>query len=176
MIKPHKLLAAAAALWMAQGTLAAQAQQVKPHCTDDSRRCMIVAATSYLDGLVHHDGSKVLFAPDIVRTEQGHDTGKGEAILRAGLDKEPPMLGYSNTRFVVDERHHQLVYFTLLGLSIDATPRANLPPGSSPPGPVTVHLAERFKIEHGLITEIEAIFHNQAGTSEGISGWPDSPG
>jgi hypothetical protein len=70
---------------------AAHAQQVKPSCTDDSRHCMILAATSYLEGLVHHDGSKVLFAPDIVRTEQGRDAGEGEAVLRAKLDKEPAM-------------------------------------------------------------------------------------
>ena len=56
----------------------------------------------------------------------------------------------------------------LLGLAV-------LPDGRMPAGPVTVHLAERFKIEHGLITEIEAIFTNQAGTADGVSGWPDSP-
>src|ERR1700758_1833143 len=92
--------------------LTAQAQQVKPTCTENSRRCMIVAATSYLEALVNHDGSKVLFAPDIVRTEQGVERGRGEAELRAGLDKEPAMLGYANTRFVTDLESHQVVYFT----------------------------------------------------------------
>src|ERR1700742_4272905 len=81
---------------------AAHAQHVKPTCTDNSRTCMIAAATSYLDALVHHDGSKVLFAPDIVRTEQGVERGRGEGELRARLDKEPAMLGYANTRFVTD--------------------------------------------------------------------------
>ena len=175
MGKPYSQAIAALAIWMVQGTTAAHAEQVRPTCTDDTRRCMIAAATSYLDGLVHHDGSKVLFAPDIVRTEQGHDAGKGEVILRAGLDKEPPMLGYTNTRFIIDREKHQLVYFTLLRLAVDAS-RQTSAPGSPPPGPVTVHLAERFRIEHGLITEIEALFHTQAGTAVGTSGWPDSPG
>jgi hypothetical protein len=152
------------------GTTAARAQQFVQHCTDDSRRCMIAAATSYLDGLVRHDGSKVLFAPNIVRTEQGRDAGKGEAVLRASLDREPPMLGYGNTRFFVDRQTHQLVYFTLLRLAVDASRQ-----GNPTPGPVTVHLAERFKIEHGLITEIEAVYFGQPGTSEGLSGWPDRP-
>jgi hypothetical protein len=148
------------ALWA--GT--APAQQVKPSCTDSTRACMIAAATSYLEGIVHHDGAKVLFAPDVRRTEQGHDTGRGEAALRAALQKMPPMLGYRNTRFVTDEKTHQLVYFTLLQLEN----------GFGKPGsPVTVHLAERFRVDQGLITEIEALFYPQSGTSDGESGWPD---
>jgi hypothetical protein len=173
MTKPYWRAIAAVAVLAFQAT--AQAQQVKPTCTDNSRACMIIAATSYLDGLVHHDGSKVLFAPDIVRTEQGRDTGKGEATLRAGLNREPPMLGYANTRFTVDEKTHQLVYFTLLSLSTDAGRAAVPGPGEKPQGPVTVHVAERFKIEHGLISEIEALFYTQAGTADGTSGWPDGP-
>jgi hypothetical protein len=161
-------------LCVLQNPGAAQAQGGQPSCTDDSRQCMITAATSYLEGVVHHDGSKVLFAPDVVRTEQGHNTGKGEATLRAALLKMPPMLGYGNTRFVVDEPRHQLVYFTLLRLNNkESRPMASQPGQSSELGPVTVHLAERFKIEHGLITEIEAIFRNEQGTSDGVSGWPD---
>jgi hypothetical protein len=152
----------------------ASAQQVKPSCTDNSRQCMIAAATSYLEGITHHDGSKVLFAADAVRTEQGHDTGKGEEALRAALLRMPPMLGYANTRFVIDETAHQLVYFTLLRLNVDPASLKNPQvAGATQQGPVTVHLAERFKIEHGLITEIEAIFHNQPGTTDGQSGWPD---
>ena len=152
---------------------AANAQLVKPSCSDDSRHCMILAATSYLEGLVHHDGSKVLFAPDIVRTEQGRDAGKGEAVLRAKLDKEPPMLGYTNIRFTIDEKTHQIVYFTLLRLATDESQPAP-PPGAKPLSPVTVHLAERFKVEHGLIEEIEALFYVQSGTADGTSGWPDA--
>jgi hypothetical protein len=163
-------------LWLATTLFlplaAAQAQQVKPTCTENSRRCMIVAATSYLEALVHHDGSKVLFAPDIVRIEQGVERGRGEALLRAKLDKEPPMLGYGNTRFVADLETHQVVYFTLLRLATDESQSAP-PPGAKPLPPVTVHLAERFRVEHGLIKEIEAIYFSQSGTAEGTSGWPD---
>jgi hypothetical protein len=147
----------------------AMAQQVKPACTDNSRQCMITAATSYLEGLVHHDGSKVLLALNVTRSEQGHVNTHDEASLRKSLDHEPAMVGYSNLRFVVDTETHQLVYYTLLGLSM----RADQAPAGTPPGPVTVHLAERFKVEHGLITEIEALFYNQPNTADGVSGWPD---
>jgi len=163
-------------LWLAVALClplsATRAQQVKPACTDNSRRCMIIAATSYLDGLVNHDGSKVLFAPDIIRTEQGIERGRGETLLRGKLDEEPPMLGYANTRFVTDLETHQVVYFTLLRLATDESQPAP-PPGAKPLPPVTVHLAERFKVEHGLIEEIEAIYYSQSGTSDGPSGWAD---
>jgi len=151
-----------------------RAQQVKPHCNDDSRACMITAAQSYLDGVVHHDGSRVLFAPDVRRTEQGRDTGQGEETLRAALGRMPAMLGYTNTRFFVDEPAKQVVYYTLLRLEF-GRPRAMLSEGGkfSESGPVTVHLAERFRVERGLIKEIEAIFYNQVGTSDGVSGWND---
>jgi hypothetical protein len=145
----------------------AMAQQVKPACTDDSRQCMIAAATSYLEGLVHHDGSKVLLAPGVIRSEQGHVNVRDEATLRKSLDREPAMQGYDDLRFVVDTESHQLVYYTLLRLAMRAD---QAPPGIAP-GPVTVHLAERFKVEHGLITEIEALFYTQTGTKDGVSGW-----
>ena len=153
-------------------SICAHAQQVKASCTHDSRECMIAAAQSYLEGIVHHDGSRVLFAPDVRRTEQGHDTGQGEETLRAALGRMPPMLGYADTRFFVDERSKQVIYFTLLRLEI-GKPQPMLSEGGkqSQAGPVTVHLAERFRVEHGLIKEIEAIFYNQAGTSDGVSGW-----
>jgi len=166
----RQLRIAATVLWLLPAV--AHAQPVKPTCTENSRRCIIVAATSYLEGLVRHDGSKVLFAPDIVRTEQGVERGRGEAVLRATLDREPPMLGYANTRFVTDLDTHQVVYFTLLRLATDESQPAP-PPGAKPLPPVTVHLAERFKVEHGLIEEIEAVYYSQSGTSEGPSGWPD---
>jgi hypothetical protein len=36
-----------------------------------------------------------------------------------------------------------------------------------------VHLAERFKVEKGLITEIEALFTIANGSMDGTSNWPD---
>lgn len=158
------LTVALVALAIAPGALA---EQVKPICIDDSRQCMIAAATSYLEGLVHHDGSKVLLAPNVTRSEQGHVNTRDEASLRKSLDREPAMDGYRDLRFVVDTDSHQLVYYTLLRLSMRGD---QAPPGIAP-GPVTVHLAERFKVEHGLITEIEALFYTQTGSEDGVSGW-----
>ena len=152
----------------------AQAQQVAGACTDDSRECMIAAAASYLEGIVHHDGSRVPFAPEVIRTEQGKITGRGAAELRSSLAKELDSTSYSNTRFFVDEKQHDVIYFTLLRISAADSLTA---PGREPrlsTKPMTIHLAERFKVEHGRITEIEAIYSPEIGTSDGQSGWPAS--
>jgi hypothetical protein len=39
-----------------------------------------------------------------------------------------------------------------------------------------VHLSERFKVDQGLIHQIEAIFWINPGTTPDGSGWPPPPG
>ena len=152
----------------------AHAQQVKPSCTDASRTCMITAATAYLDAIVTHDASKVPFAPDVKRTEGGHITGRGESSIRENTKGQPDMVGHANTRFIVDEKSHNVVAYTLLRIpGTKADPNRKTMADKLPPQPSTVHLAERFKIEAGLITEIEAIFSIEGGTMDGTSNWPD---
>jgi hypothetical protein len=158
---------------------AASAQQVTPSCTEDSRECMIEAATAYLDSIVAHDASKVPLAPNVVRTEQRFVTGTGEDEIRLKQKLQPDMRAHANTRFVVDEATNNVVAFTLLQVTgkredpdrktfTDAVPAEELVPS-------TVHLIERFKVEKGLITEIEAIFYIEQGTMDGKSNWPDAP-
>ena len=155
----------------------AEAQQVRPSCTENSRACMIAAATAYLDSIVAHDASKVPFAPNIRRTEQGHVTADSEAQIRELQKMQPDMAGRRNTRFFVDEPNHEVIAYTLLevtGTKADAARKTfsdNFPADQKKPS--TVHLAERFKVEKGLITEIEAIFQIQVGTIDGSSGWAD---
>jgi 3'(2'), 5'-bisphosphate nucleotidase len=152
----------------------AQAQQVKPSCTDDSRACMIAAAKAYLDAIVTHDASKVPFAPNVRRTEGGRVTGEGEANIRENTKSQPDMAGHANTRYVVDEQTKNVVAFTLLRIpGTKADPNRKTMADRLPPQPSTVHLAERFKVEKGLITEIEAIFFVRNGAMDGASGWPD---
>jgi hypothetical protein len=149
---------------------AAGAQQVKPLCTEDTRACMIATATTYLDALTHHDASKVPFAPDIRRTEQNRISATDETHIREHTITQPDMAGHADDRFFVDEKTHNVVVFTLLKVPGGANPRR--PPAATIPGPTTVHLAERFKVEGGLIREIEAIFYQEPGTMEGPAPWP----
>jgi hypothetical protein len=152
--------------------LPADAQQVKPSCVQDSRKCLIVAAQAYLDGLTTHDGSKVPLAPNARRTLNAHKAIEGEAAVRKAIDGAPPIENYRNTRFVVDTEGHQITYFTLLGLKSVATgPNTAGANG----GPITLHLAQRFTVRHGLIEEIESIDFSELGTMDGSSNWPDKP-
>ena len=146
-----------------------RAQQARPTCVADSRECMIASAQAYLDGLVTRDGSKVPLAVNVRRTLNAHAAIEGEDTVRKAIGAAPPMIGYRNTRFIVDTAQHEIVYYTLLRLENDSFgPNRNA-------GPFTLHLAQRFKVEHGLIEEIEAIDSPEMGTTDGVSGWPDRP-
>ena len=86
------------------------------------------------------------------------------------------MAGHVNTRFFVEESSHNVIAFTLLRVTGGkADPNRRTFSNEAQRDPFTVHLAERFKVEKGLITEIEAIFSREQGTMDGPSNWPDSP-
>ena len=165
------VFAAVATLTMAAS---ANAQQVKPTCTDDSRDCMITAAKAYLDAITTHDAAKVPLHPNVRRTEQGRVTGEGEIKIRENTKFQPDMAGHGNTRFFVDETTHNVVAYTLLRIpGTKADPNRPTMADKLTPQPSTVHLAERFKVEKGLITEIEALFTIEGGKMDGTANWPD---
>ena len=152
----------------------AAAQQVKPSCPEDTRTCMIAAAKSYLDALVAHDASKVPFAKNAKRTEQGSVSALGENALRASTKLQPDMTEHGNTRYFVDEATNNVIAYTLLRIpGTKAGPNRKSYLDGQEGNPSTVHLAERFKVEKGYITEIEALFSIEAGTDQGTSNWPD---
>jgi hypothetical protein len=140
---------------------------VKPPCTDTSRACLIGAAKSYLDNIVKADGSKTLFAPNVRRTVQGRAL-ETEEKLRANLNREPPISGHRNTRYVVDRQQATVIAFTILPVPPrEASSTAGGTKGN------TTHLVERYTMVDGLITEIEGLFFTEEGTMEGSSNWPD---
>jgi hypothetical protein len=141
--------------------------QVKPPCTDSSRACLVGAAKSYLDNIVKHDGSKTLFAPNVRRTVQAHAL-ESEAKLRDNLNHEPAIDGHHNTRYFVDRQQATVIAYTTMPVPPrDATSAAGATKGN------TTHLAERYTMVNGLITEVEGIFYTEEGTMTGTSGWPD---
>ncbi len=118
-----------------------------------TRESIIEAAEKYLfHGLVEHDGSKVPLAENVVRTEQGHDTGKGRDGLIEALahDVINVITGIRNVRWIVEGE--QAVAFYDLDVTTSDRP---------------VLIAERFRVVDGLITEIEAIFHPQPASGKG---------
>ena len=176
MMRAYLLVAIVAPFLTAFGATPSLAQQFTPTCTEDTRACMIQAATAYLDSIVNHDASAVPFAPDVKRTEQGRITAMGESAIRESQKLQPDMAGHVNTRFFVEESSHNVIAFTLLRVTgRKADPNRRTFSNEAERDPFTVHLAERFKVEKGLITEIEAIFFSEQGTMDGQSNWADSP-
>lgn len=173
----RNLLASATAL-LALSAGAAQAQQVKPLCTDTSRACLIRTAQSYLDSIVLHDGSKVPVTATMRRTENGIVTADGEENFRAVQPEQPDNKGHANTRFFVDEEQGTVVYYTLFRFTgkLDPTRKTQIDNYPELQKPFTTHMAERIRIEKGLISEIEVIFENKVGTMDDPSGWPDQAG
>ena len=126
-------------------------------CHDSSADCMISAATKYINALVSHDPSDVPFVPDVRRRENGINTGDSAAAIRRSLSPPTPnqvITGARDIRWFVDAKSNDAIAYYLLDVA--TTP------------PQVVHLAERFRVEHGLITEIEAIFSVNAIQTSGF--------
>lgn len=116
-----------------------------------TRESIIEVAEKYLfHGLVEHNGSKVPLAENIVRIEQGRNTGEGRAGLVEALGHEVMnvITGIRNVRWIVEG--DQAVAFYDLDVTTSDRP---------------VLIAERFRVVDGLITEIEAVFHPQSATT-----------
>jgi hypothetical protein len=152
-------------------TQASQAEENKP-CTNNSERCMISAATTYLDALVSHDATHIRLAPNVVRTEEGHNTGTGAAAIIKSVSLptfDESIIDRRDTRWFVDKPGHEAVAFYILDVGAEPTPLLPFIRPTTATG--TVHLSERFKVDNGLITQIEAIFSISTHPNEG-SGWP----
>lgn len=146
------------------GPALAPAARAAAPCVDSSRACLIATANTYLDALLSHDGSRIRLAANARRTENGMDTGDDAATIRKSVTTPTPdevNTGMRDKRWFVDG--DVATAFYLLDTS-------TLPP--SPAHTTTTHLVERFRLERGLITQIEAIFWVAPGPNQEGSGWP----
>lgn len=151
-----------------------------PPCHDQSAGCLQRIASLYLQALRSHDGSTLPLAPDVRRSENALSNARGAAEVRESFARTQMIEAIRDTRYYIDPTRGEVVVFFLIDVDLkakdaDATTKA----GSTeykvavavPKGAYTVHEAERFKIEHGMIDEIEIIAHVENGTGLG-SGWP----
>jgi hypothetical protein len=146
-------------------------------CTNNTEHCMISAATTYLDALVSHDASHIRLDPNVVRTEQGHNTGTGTAAIIKSVSLrtfDEVIIDRRDTRWFVDKPNHEAVAFYIL--DIGAPPSRLVPFVRPTVATGTVHLSERFKVDNGLITQIEAIFSINSTTPCEGDGWSPNPG
>lgn len=105
----------------------------------------IATANTYLRSLVTHDTSELRVAHDVIRTEEGGVTAKGAEEICKGnqgpVTVEDAVLGMREIRWVVADGDNVIAFYLL----------------DSPTSPT--YIAERFRVEHGLIEHIEAIFY-----------------
>ncbi len=122
----------------------ALAQQVKPACTDNSRACLVKTANLYLDGLAHHDASKIPFAPDVRCTEQDNVPAANEVEFRKSINDSGVIQGIRSLRLMADPETQSVSAFYFLDIGAVGKEHA-----------YTVMRGQRFKIVHGLVKEVE---------------------
>jgi hypothetical protein len=133
-------------------------------CTDSSRGCVVTAAESYIRALVSHQGSSVPLAPGARRTENGMVTGTSGPGIAHDLSTnqgDRSIYDARDVRWFVN-RDEAIAYY-LLDTAVGA--------GTSAPHTTTEHLAERFRVDRGLIEEIEAVFWISPGPSPDSDCW-----
>lgn len=117
-------------------------------CTDPSSACVIAAATTYLNAIVSHNSGQVRLAPGAIRTENGVDTGDSGPAIAKDLATNPQYLvvhDIHDVRWFVSGDEAIALYLLDAAVPVLGTHFA------------TTHIAERFQVEGGLITQIEAI-------------------
>jgi hypothetical protein len=125
-------------------------------CTDASRACVISAANSYLNALVSHDGNEARLAPSAIRTENGIDTGDGGPEIASELTNSAQykvIEDIRDVRWFVDGDEAIALYLIDIAIPVVETHIA------------TVHVAERFEVVNGLITQIEAFYCAHPGVT-----------
>lgn len=122
--------------------------------------CKVQVAQRYIDALLTHDASQVPLADRVRRIENQSVNAEGAEALRRSLNKG---LQYRLIRGIRD-----LNWF-VAGQDVFAiyTVDAGLATGTLASG----RTFERFRIENGLITQIEIVVHTRLGTSPSPE-WP----
>lgn len=107
---------------------------------------VVEPACAYLAALLSHDGSKIPIAIDAWRLEQGVNTGKSGKVIQDDMSKSyfNFIKGLRDIRWFVSSDDEVIAYYVL---DIEDAP-----------GIKATMVAERFKVDDGLITEIEAVF------------------
>src|SRR3954465_6624340 len=134
-----------------------------PATHPDTKAGRIATANTYLRSLVTHDTSDLQVAPTVVRWEEGGVTANGAEQICKGnqgpVTVEDAVLGMREIRWVVSDGDQAIAFYLL----------------DSPTSPT--YIAERFKVDHGLIQQIEAIFYiDIAGLAAGPESAASRPG
>ena len=137
---------------------AAPLPSAKPLCSTGDRACLVRTATSYFDGILKADGSKVPFAAHVRVTEQGEVMATSRTEIVAALKTTGATRALRNMRMMADPATGQVAVFVLSDVQIDGKQ------------PFTVRRAQRMKIERGLIQDVEIVLFKDDSPD---ALWPD---
>ncbi len=129
-----------------------------PLCTDSTRACYVRTAKAYFEAIMHANGSAVPFAKDVRVTEQGHVVATSRANFLAEFKSTSATKGLRNMRLLVDEPKGEVIVFVLGDVQMEGQ------------APITVRRAQRMKIVHGLIKEVEILVYIDSAPT---AMWPD---
>lgn len=122
--------------------------------------CKVQAAQSYIDALQSHDASDIPLAPHVRRIENNKVNADGAAALRRSLNKGAQ---YRLIRGIRDLTWHVAANDVFALYTVDA----GLATGTLASG----RTFERFRIENGLITQIEVVVYTSLGKAPAPN-WP----
>lgn len=122
--------------------------------------CKVQAAQSYIDALQSHDASNIPLAPHVRRIENNKVNADGAAALRQSLTKG---VQYRLIRGIRDLSWHVAANDVFAIYTVDA----GLTTGTLASG----RTFERFRIENGLITQIEVVVYTSLGKAPAPQ-WP----
>jgi hypothetical protein len=117
-------------------------------CPTQSRACIIATAGAYLSALITHDANQLPLAADAWRVENGQSTGNSATDIAASLESPSQNVNtaISDVRWFIED--DQVVAYYVLSTN----------PNGSASGPQQPrYIGVRFRIQAGLIKEIESI-------------------
>lgn len=122
----------------------AAAGEARPLCKDNSRRCLLATAMTYLDGLSRHDSSAIAFTPNVRATEQNKVVVTNADKFRAEIDGSTAITGARNIRLMADPATGSVAAFYVLDIAGE---------GGKPA--YSVWRGQRFRIVAGRVSEVE---------------------
>lgn len=136
----------------------ADAGDATPLCTESTRACYVRTAKAYFEAIMRADGTAVPFAKDVRVTEQGHVVASSRADFLAEFKSTSATKGLRNMRILIDEPKGEAIVFVLGDVQMEGQ------------APITVRRAQRMKIVHGLIKEVEILVYIDSAPK---AMWPD---
>ena len=119
MIVARTIPPLAVSLVMAAGMMQPNPAVAAVRCNDRSRACLELAARSYIEGLVTHDGGMIPLAKTVRRTENALTNAKGPGEVRESFARTDMVEAARDVRLFADEKKGEVIALFLLDRHTD---------------------------------------------------------